>query len=327
MIRTAVYGFGNLGRAVCRAIETAPDMFLTGIYSRRAAALRLSLQEDFSAELFREPETLDRSAGKTDIIINCGGSARDLPRTTACLARTHCVVDSYDNHPLLPEHFAAVDTAALYGSTLCIIGAGWDPGLFSLQRLLGAAFFPESAVSTFWGPGVSQGHSDALRKITGVLDARQYTVPLTESMECSRKGSTGLTGANGHRRICYIAADPAADKSAIEKAVRTMPNYFEGYDTEIHFVTPEALQTEHSRLPHGGCVICASPAEKNLRHSLEFQLTSEDNPSLTAGILVACARAAVKLHRSGAYGCRTMADIPPALYLPQDGDTIRSQWL
>ena len=326
MIRVTVYGYGNLGRAVCQKIAGTDDMALYGICTRRATQLCRTEPPSFSASFF-SPEQLEEKAPDTDVIINCGGSAADLPHTTAVLAARFCVVDSFDTHALIPEHFAAVDTAARQNRTLCIVSAGWDPGLFSLMRLFGSAFLPQAQLSTFWGPGVSQGHSDALRRLPGVLDARQYTVPLPEALDAARSGCTARPPQQTHKRICYLAVKPDTDRAALEAAIRSIPGYFSGYATEVHFVSLAELRAEHAELPHGGYVICRTAGDAAAAQSMELQVSLASNPEFTAGILIACARAAVRLHRSRECGCRTMLDIPPSLYSPSDGGSLRAKLL
>lgn len=323
MIRILVFGYGNLGRAVCGKLSSVKDMTLQGVCSHRAE--QLTQQNTTGLRLpFFSPAQLDTRHSDIDVIINCGGSARDLPRTTARLAGHFCVVDSFDTHAAIPEHFAAVDTAARSGGTLCIVSAGWDPGLFSLMRLYGAAFLPEAQISTFWGPGISQGHSDALRRLPGVLDARQYTIPSPDAIAAARSGGKVSCASHCHRRVCYVVPKANADLLLLEHAIRTMPGYFAGYDVEIHFVTAEELKTKHDQLPHGGHVICRSPSDCAYPQLAELQLQLASNPDFTAGILIACARAAFHLHRKGERGCRTMLDIPPALYHARDPASLRA---
>lgn len=323
MIRAAVYGFGYLGHAVCDALQQAPDLTVCGVYSRRAARLLPHWSEPFALweadAFFSHPPT-------ADVVINCGGSAADLPQTTPALAERCCVVDSFDCHAAIAAHRARTDTAARAAGTLCIISAGWDPGLFSLARLLGSAFVPQASISTFWGPGVSQGHSDALRRLPGVADARQYTIPLEEALTQARAGRAA-DAMHSHRRICYIVPTPDADRRALEQAIRSMPGYFAGYETEIHFITAQQMKAQHSRMPHGGHVICTGGGDPQRQPALsvELQLSLGSNTAFTAGILTACARAAVRLRQAGQTGCRTMAEIPPACYLPRPEDAAR--WL
>ncbi len=327
MIRTVILGYGNLGKAVRHALIAAPDMQLKAIYTRRAAQLRQLPEESLPCVPFYEPQALTAAKGEIDIIINCGGSARDLPRTTAVLSGHFCVADSFDTHAAIAEHYAAVDTAARAGGRLSIISAGWDPGLFSLMRLFGSAFLPDGKTATFWGPGVSQGHSEVLRRLPGVADARQYTIPKENVMQAVRSGKASPPVQLSHKRICYVVAHPGADLSSLEKTIRNIPNYFQGYETEIHFISREEMQKQHARLPHGGNVICTQTGTGEETQCMELELRLSSNPAFTAAVLVACARAAVRLYRCGERGCRTMLDIPPALYLPQDGSSLRAALL
>ena len=323
MIRAAIYGYGNLGQALCRALRAAPDFILQGIYTHRTQTLSaqqplpfFDAQQIFSADV--------------QVVFNCGGSATQLPRTTPVLAQHFCVVDSFDDHGRIPAHFVAVDASARAASTLCVISAGWDPGLFSLFRILGDAFLPGCTPVTLWGPGVSQGHSDALRRLPDVQDAREYTVPLPEARRAARQGRP-VSAAAGHRRICYVVPRPGADLPQLENTIRTLPGYFAGYDTEIHFISQQQLDARHTALPHGGEVIAASPALPGRGTDglqlMELQLSLQSNPAFTAGILLGCGRAAVRLWQRGETGCRTMADLPPTLYAAEDGAVLRARYL
>ena len=249
------------------------------------------------------------------MLILCGGSATDLPVITPALARRFNVIDSFDNHGNIPVHYAAVNTAALEGGHIAVISAGWDPGLFSINRLYGGAVLPEGKDYTFWGKGVSQGHSDAVRRIPGVADCRQYTIPVDSAMEAVRNGENPeLTVRQKHTRYCYVVAQEGADKAAIEQAIKTMPNYFADYDTTVEFVTAEQLKRDHSGLPHGGSVIRSGVTgwNKENRQTIEYKLTLDSNPQFTASVLVATARAAVKMYNRGDRGCKTVFDIAPA---------------
>ena len=316
MIRAAIYGYGNLGQALCRALKAAPDFTLQGIYTHRAQTLSaqqplpfFDAQQIFSADV--------------QVVFNCGGSATQLPRTTPVLAQHFCVVDSFDDHRRIPSHFAAVDAAARAASTLCVISAGWDPGLFSLFRILSRAFLPECTPVTLWGPGISQGHSDALRRLPGVQDAREYTVPLPEARRAARQGRP-VAAADGHRRVCCVAPCPDADLQQLEYAIRTMPGYFAGYETEVRFISQQQLHAQHAALPHGGQVIAATPSDRKAgeQQLMELRLALQSNPAFTAGILLGCGRAAVRLRQLGETGCRTMADLPPALYSAEESSTL-----
>jgi diaminopimelate dehydrogenase len=256
-------------------------------------------------------DTAEEWQGRIDVMILCGGSASDLPLMTPRLARRFHVVDSFDNHGAIPAHFAAVDRAAREGGRLALISAGWDPGLFSLLRLWGAAFLPEGEGHTFWGPGVSQGHSDALRRVPGVADGRQYTLPIPEAVAAARRGDPARPSRETHRRVCFVAAEEGADRAAIEGSIRAMPHYFAGYGTSVTFLSPEELAREHSALPHGGRVIrCGSAAEG--RQTMEFSLSLASNPRFTGGVLTACARGVARQAARGAVGCITMAELAPA---------------
>lgn len=327
MIRAVILGYGNLGKAVQQALSAAPDMQLKAIYTRRAAQLRQQPEEHLPGVPFLEPQELTASGREIDIVINCGGSAQDLPRTTAVLSGHFCVADSFDTHAAIAEHYAAVDTAARAGSKLSVISAGWDPGLFSLMRLFGNAFLPDGQTATFWGPGVSQGHSEALRRLPGVIDARQYTIPKENILQDVRNGNTSPPVQLSHKRLCYIVAQPDTDLPFLEKTIRNIPNYFQDYETEIHFISQEEMTKQHGRLPHGGYVICTQSGSDKDTQCMELKLQLSSNPAFTAAVLVACARAAVRLYRCGERGCRTMLDIPPALYLPRDGGSLRASLL
>lgn len=323
MTNIAIYGYGNLGHAAEKAVLNAPDCALAGIYSRRGAAAGKTQQ---GAPVRAAGELFTRRG--IDVVLNCGGSAKDLPVTTPLLARNFCVVDSFDTHPAIPQHFAAVSRAAAEGGTLCLVCAGWDPGLFSLARMLTGAFMPRAALSTFWGPGVSQGHSDALRRLPGVADARQYTVPVPQAVENARSGLPPVPAQQCHRRVCYIVAEPSADHAEIERRIRSMPDYFSGYQTEIHFISQNMLAEEHCFFPHGGSVIAVqkgSSAAENLYAELKLVLGS--NPDFTAGILAACARAVHRLYLRGERGCRTLPEIAPVWFCPQEAEVMRGTLL
>ena len=322
-IRVGIYGYGNLGRGVECAVRRAPDMTLAGVFTRRDPAGVSILSPDVPVyEAGRAPAM----EGDIDVMILCGGSATDLPVQTPQMAAHFHVVDSFDTHARIPEHFAAVDKAAKAAGRLAVISAGWDPGLFSLNRAYGQAILPDGADYTFWGPGVSQGHSDAIRRIPGVADARQYTVPVEAAVAAVKAGENPqLTTRDKHTRVCYVAAEEGADLAAIETAIKTMPNYFDQYDTTVHFVSLEELRRDHSALPHGGQVIRSGVTGWNgeEHHVISYSLSLSSNPQFTASVLVACARAAWRMAQDGQTGCRTMLDIPPALLCPQDPDTLR----
>ena len=326
-IRIGIYGYGNLGRGAELAVKHAPDMELAAVFTRRDPA---SVRTADPAVPVVPADEAAQWRDRIDVMILCGGSATDLPRQTPALARTFTVVDSFDTHAQIPVHFAAVDAAARESGTLGIISVGWDPGLFSLMRAYGAAVLPEGKAYTFWGRGVSQGHSDAIRRIDGVLDARQYTVPVPQALDAVRRGEQPeLTARQKHTRECFVVAAEGADRERIRREIVTMPNYFDEYDTTVHFVTAEELRRDHAGLPHGGTVIRTgvTGADGEHRERIEYSLSLDSNPEFTAGVLTAYARAAYRLHAEGAVGCRTVLDIPPALLLPEDPAAQRAALL
>ena len=263
-------------------------------------------------------------------MILCGGSATDLPVQTPAMAAHFNVVDSFDTHAKIPEHFAAVDQAAKAAGKVAVISAGWDPGMFSLNRLYANAILPDGKDYTFWGKGVSQGHSDAIRRIEGVQDARQYTIPVESAVEAVRAGKNPeLTTREKHTRLCYVVAKEGADKVRIENEIKTMPNYFADYDTTVHFISQEEMQRDHSGLPHGGCVIRSGRTgwEGEHHHVIEYSLKLDSNPEFTSSVLVACARAAVRMQQEGQSGCKTLFDIAPAYLSAQSGEELRSHLL
>ena len=273
---------------------------------------------------------LDARAGDIDVLIICGGSATDLPEMTPALTRKCNVVDSFDTHARIPEHFANVDAAAKESGHVALISGGWDPGMFSLARLYGSVILPEGRDYTFWGRGVSQGHSDAVRRIEGVADARQYTVPIPEALDAVRSGSMPeLTTRQKHRREVFVVAKDGADRAAIEKAVVTMPNYFDEYDTSVTFISQEEMDRYHRELPHGGFVFRTGKTGLNKAHShtIEYRLTLDSNPEFTAGVLVALARAVDKMSRRGDTGCKTVFDVAPADLSPLSGEELRAHML
>lgn len=326
-IRIGIYGYGNLGRGAELAVKHAPDMELAAVFTRRDPA---SVRTADPAVPVVPADEAAQWRDRIDVMILCGGSATDLPRQTPVLARSFTVVDSFDTHAQIPAHFAAVDAAARESGTLGIISVGWDPGLFSLMRAYGAAVLPEGKAYTFWGRGVSQGHSDAIRRIDGVLDARQYTVPVPQALDAVRRGEQPeLTARQKHTRECFVVAAEGADRERIRREIVTMPNYFDEYDTTVHFVTAEELRRDHAGLPHGGTVIRTgvTGADGEHRERIEYSLSLDSNPEFTAGVLTAYARAAYRLHAEGAVGCRTVLDIPPALLLPEDPAAQRAALL
>ncbi len=326
-IRIAIAGYGNLGRGVECAIRQNPDMELKAVFTRRDPA---SLSIRTPGVPVYPMEKAAEMAGEIDVMILCGGSATDLPVQTPAMAAHFNVVDSFDTHAKIPEHFAAVDQAAKAAGKVAVISAGWDPGMFSLNRLYANAILPNGKDYTFWGKGVSQGHSDAIRRIEGVQDARQYTIPVESAVEAVRAGKNPeLTTREKHTRLCYVVAKEGADKARIENEIKTMPNYFAEYDTTVHFISQEEMQRDHSGLPHGGCVIRSGRTgwEGEHHHVIEYSLKLDSNPEFTSSVLVACARAAVRMQQEGQSGCKTLFDIAPAYLSAQSGEELRSHLL
>lgn len=325
-IRVGIAGYGNLGRGVESALQRASDMELVGVFTRRDPG---SLKTETGAPVFSMEEA-EKMADQIDVMILCGGSANDLPKQTVQLAAHFNVIDSFDTHAKIPEHFAAVDEACKKSGKLGLISVGWDPGLFSLNRLYGQAILPDGSDYTFWGKGVSQGHSDAIRRIEGVQDARQYTIPVEAALERVRKGENPkLTTREKHTRECFVVAKPGADLKAIEEQIKTMPNYFADYDTTVHFISQEELNRDHAGIPHGGVVL--RTGKTGLRgqnhHVIEYRLKLDSNPEFTSSVLVAYARAAYRMHGEGQCGCKTVFDVPPAYLHPESGEELRKKLL
>lgn len=311
-IRIGIVGYGNLARGVECAIPQNPDMELVAVFTRRSPD---SVKIRTAGVPVVSLEQVLSYKDQIDVMILCGGSATDLPTMTPELAKNFNVIDSFDTHANIPQHFADVDAEAKAAGTLGVISAGWDPGLFSLNRLYASAVLPEGETYTFWGKGVSQGHSDAIRRIPGVLDARQYTIPVPEALDRVRRGENpDLSVREKHTRLCYVVTEEGADQAAIETAIKTMPNYFADYDTTVNFISQEEMKRDHSGLPHGGSVIRSGVTgwEKENHQSIEYQLNLQSNPQFTASVLVACARAAYKMHARGRVGCCSVFDIAPA---------------
>ena len=312
MMNIGIVGYGNLARGVECAIRQNPDMALAAVFTRRNPATVQIMTPDVPVVSLQDVADWK---DKIDVMILCGGSATDLPKMTPALARDFNVIDSFDTHAAIPAHFAAVDAEASESGHIAFISVGWDPGLFSVNRLYASAILPEGKDYTFWGKGVSQGHSDAVRRIPGVLDCRQYTIPVPEAMDRVRSGEApDLTTREKHTRYCYVVAEEGADKAAIENAIKTMPNYFADYDTTVEFITMEEMRRDHAGLPHGGSVIRSGVTGWNgeSRQTIEYKLTLDSNPQFTASVLVACARAAMKMKARGITGCQTIFDVAPA---------------
>ncbi len=326
-IRIGILGYGNLGRGVECAIRQNEDMELAAVFTRRNPASVSILTEDAAVCSVEDaPEWKD----KIDVMILCGGSATDLPEQTPEYVKYFHVVDSFDTHARIPEHYANVDAAAKEHSHVGIISVGWDPGMFSLNRLFGNALLPEGRDYTFWGKGVSQGHSDALRRIEGVRDAKQYTIPVESALEAVRSGENPeFSTREKHTRECFVVLEEGADEAKIEEEIKTMPNYFADYDTTVHFISEEELQANHSGIPHGGFVLRSGVTGKEgeNRHLIEFRLKLDSNPEFTSSVLIAYARAADRLAREGQSGCRTVLDVPPAYLSPKSGEELRAELL
>ncbi len=311
-IRIGIFGYGNLGRGVEAAIRQNEDMKLVAVFTRRDPA-SVTLQTE-GVPVLHADKVLDMK-NEIDVMILCGGSATDLPMQTPLLAAHFNVVDSFDTHARIPEHFANVDRAARAAGRVGVISVGWDPGMFSLNRLLASAILPEGEDYTFWGKGVSQGHSDAIRRIEGVANAKQYTIPTQSALEAVRSGAAPtLTTREKHTRECFVVAKEGADKARIEQEIKTMPNYFADYDTTVHFITEEELREKHGGIPHGGFVIRSGKTgfHKEHDHIIEYSLKLDSNPEFTASVIVAYARAAYRMAAEGQKGCRTVLDVPPS---------------
>ena len=327
MINIGIVGYGNLARGVECAIRQNPDMALAAVFTRRDPATVKILTPNVPVL------SLDETAAwkdRIDVMILCGGSATDLPKMTPVFARDFNVIDSFDTHAAIPAHFAAVDAAAAESGHIAFISVGWDPGLFSVNRLYASAILPDGKNYTFWGKGVSQGHSDAVRRIPGVLDCRQYTIPVPEAMDRVRAGENPeLTTREKHTRYCYVVAEDGADKAAIEHAIKTMPNYFSDYDTTVEFITMEEMRRDHAGLPHGGSVIRSGVTGWNgeSRQTIEYKLTLDSNPQFTASVLVACARAAMRMKARGVAGCQTIFDVAPADLSPMSREDMLAHML
>ena len=324
-IKVGILGYGNLGRGVELAVRNTSDMEVFGVFSRREP----SSVKTCDASVYSVNEILNFK-GKFDVLVLCGGSATDLPTQTPEFAKNFCVVDSFDTHAKIPEHFANVDKAAKGGGNVGIIAIGWDPGLFSLNRLVGESVLESGKSYTFWGKGVSQGHSDAIRRIKGVVDARQYTVPIESALASVRAGENPkLSTREKHLRECFVVAEDGADKAKIENEIKTMPNYFADYDTTVHFIDLETLKREHGGIPHGGFVLRSGSTGEHgeTKHLIEFSLKLDSNPEFTASVLVAYARAAYRLHKDGKSGAFSIFDIAPALISPKTPDELRKELL
>ena len=327
MIKIGILGYGNLGKGVESAVCQNPDMELAAVFTRRNP-------EDLKIRMENVPvlsaDCLPEMKDQIDVLILCGGSATDLPKQTPEYAKYFNVVDSFDTHAKIPEHFEAVDAAAKENNTTAMISVGWDPGMFSLNRLYGNVILPEGKDYTFWGKGVSQGHSDAIRRVEGVKDAKQYTIPVDAALEAVRSGSNPeLTTRQKHLRECFVVAKEGADVAKIEETIKTMPNYFADYDTTVHFISEEELKEHHSGIPHGGFVLRSGVTgmDKEHKHLIEYSLKLDSNPEFTASVIVAYARAAYRMSQEGMTGCKTVFDVPPAYLSPLSGAELRKNLL
>jgi diaminopimelate dehydrogenase len=320
-------GYGNLGRGIEAAIRQNEDMELVAVFTRRSPdSVKIRTA---GVPVYHADDVLSHK-DEIDVLMLCGGSAKDLPEQTPEYAKNFNVVDSFDTHAVIPEHFERVDAAASASGHVGIISVGWDPGLFSLNRLYGNAILVDGEDYTFWGKGVSQGHSDAVRRVEGVLDAKQYTVPVEEALEAVRRGEAPvLTTRQKHTRVCYVVAKEGADKQKIEQDIKTMPAYFADYDTTVHFITAEELARDHAGIPHGGFVIRSGKTgfDGEHKHVIEYSLKLDSNPEFTASVIVAFARATYRLHCEGSHGCKTVLDVPPIYLSPKKPEEIVKELL
>ena len=326
-MRIGILGYGNLGRGVECAIKQNSDMELVAVFTRRAPESVKILTDGVTVYHI---DDLKNMQGKIDVLILCGGSATDLPVQTPEYAKLFNVVDSFDTHAKIPEHFENVDASAKTSGKVAIISVGWDPGMFSLNRMYAGAILPNGNDYTFWGKGVSQGHSDAIRRIDGVVDARQYTVPVPEAIESVRNGENPeLSTRQKHTRECYVVVEDGADRERIENEIKTMPNYFADYDTTVNFISMEELKEKHMGIPHGGVVIRSGNTGWNNenKHIIEYSLNLDSNPEFTASVIVAYARAAFRMNKEGLSGCKTVFDVPPAYLSAKSGEELRKELL
>ena len=320
-IRIGIFGYGNLGKGVEAAIKQNPDMSLVAVFTRRdPEKLKINTQ---GVDVVHADNVLDYK-DKIDVMILCGGSATDLPKQTPELSKYFNCVDSFDNHSKIPVHFEAVNTSATETKHVSLISCGWDPGMFSLNRMYAAAILPDGKDYTFWGKGVSQGHSDAIRRIEGVVDARQYTIPVESSVEAVRSGECPeLSVGEKHTRECFVVVEDGADKARIENEIKTMPAYFADYNTTVNFISLEELREKHSGIPHGGMVIRTGVTGEGNKHVIEYSLKLDSNPEFTSSVLVCYSRAVYRLSKKGDFGCKTVLDIPPAYLSATDGAELR----
>lgn len=326
-IRVGIVGYGNLGKSAELGIRQNPDMELAGVFTRRAADTLKLKTEGVKAYSIEEAKNM---TDQIDVMLLCGGSMSDLPVQGPEFASVFNTVDGYDTHAKIPEYYASVDQAAKASGKVCVISSGWDPGMFSINRLYAEAILPEGKNYTFWGKGVSQGHSDAIRRVDGVLDAKQYTIPIESAMDQVRRGETPeFTTRQKHLRECFVVAEEGADQSKIENEIKTMPNYFSDYDTIVHFISKEELDKNHSGIPHGGFVFQSgrTGSDNENNHIIEYALKLDSNPDFTANVMLAYVRAAYRLHKEGVSGAKTVFDIAPAYLSIKSGEELRKQLL
>ena len=325
-IRIGICGYGNLGKGVEKEIGNSKDMDIVGIFTRRnPEEIKDSLKSNISVNRISE---IEKWTDKIDVMIMCGGSATDLPVQVPEMAKLYNTVDSFDTHAKIPEYFDDVNESAKKSGKTSLISGGWDPGMFSLIRTYSNAILPQGNTYTFWGKGVSQGHSDAIRRIPGVIDARQYTIPVEEAMQKVRNGENPiLQTADKHLRECFVVAEEGADTKKIEQEIKTMPNYFSDYHTIVHFISEEELKKNHSKMSHGGFVIHSGTTGENNKHIIEYSLKLDSNPEFTASVLIALARATYKMNKKGEYGAKTILDIPPAFLSEKTEEELRKELL
>lgn len=326
-MKIGILGYGNLGRGVESAVRQNDDMELVCIFTRRDPA---SVQPATEGVAVYSVNDIEKMQGKIDVLVLCGGSATDLPEQTPEYAKYFNVIDSFDTHARIPEHFANVDQAAKEHGHVAMISCGWDPGMFSIMRLYGSAILPEGKDYTFWGKGVSQGHSDAIRRVPGVKNGKQYTIPVESALEAVRSGANPeLTTRQKHMRECFVVAEEGADLVQIEQDIKTMPNYFDEYDTTVHFISEEEFARDHAEIPHGGFVFRTGVTglEKEHKHVVEYSLKLDSNPEFTSSVILAFARAINRLSNEGVSGCKTVFDIAPAYLSPLSGEELRAHML
>src|SRR5690625_419579 len=324
-IKVGIIGYGNLGRGTEHSINQQPDMELVAVFSRRNPQDVQTFSEAVKVVHIDEVESYQ---DKIDVMILCGGSAHDLPEQTPHFSKMFNTVDSFDTHANIPEHFAKVDQVAQENEKVSVISVGWDPGLFSVNRVMAEAILPKGETYTFWGKGLSQGHSDAVRRVAGVKDGVQYTLPSEEAIESVRRGENPeFTKSDSHKRECYVVLEDGADEAEVERSIKTMPHYFADYDTTVHFITEEQMRTEHNHMPHGGFVIRSGESEAGNNQIVEFSLKLNSNPEFTASVLVAYARAAHRMHADGITGAKTIYDVAPSYISQYTQDVLRRDYL